>query len=43
MGKKLRCNNCNNVWNYKGLNEYRASCSRCGWKVSIKNNGVKNG
>jgi len=32
----LTCKRCNNIWNYKGTNQYCANCSRCKSTVFIK-------
>jgi hypothetical protein len=34
--EKLECKRCNNVWTYKGKNQYCANCSRCKSTVFIK-------
>jgi hypothetical protein len=33
---KLKCKNCGNEWNYKGNNEYFATCSKCLRKVKVE-------
>lgn len=35
MAKKLICQRCGNVWNYKGKSEFVTSCSRCKTSVMI--------
>jgi len=49
--KVLKCNRCNNIWQYKGTNPYCANCSKCKSTVFIKksslhplsNNGLRDG
>ena len=41
---KLKCQNCGNIWNYKGKSKYYATCTRCLKKIKvqeIQNGGVK--
>jgi hypothetical protein len=33
---KLKCKKCENEWNYKGLNKYYATCTKCLSKVPVK-------
>jgi DNA-directed RNA polymerase subunit RPC12/RpoP len=33
---KLKCNRCENEWEYNGTNPYMATCTRCLRKVIIK-------
>ena len=33
---KLKCKNCERVWDYKGKNHYFATCPNCLRKVSLK-------
>lgn len=33
---KLKCKNCENIWDYKGNNHYFATCPNCLRKVSLK-------
>lgn len=32
---KIKCNRCKNIWDYTGLNEYYATCTRCLRKVKV--------
>lgn len=37
----LKCNNCSYEWNYKGDNEYYATCPKCLRKVNVQTNKMK--
>ena len=39
---KLKCNKCENEWDYKGKNPYYATCSRCLNKVKVVDPEVRN-
>lgn len=41
LNLKLKCSHCGNVWNYKGTNPFKATCSYCGWKITITKCEVK--
>ena len=34
--QKLQCKRCDNIWTYKGKNQYCANCSRCKSTIFIK-------
>jgi hypothetical protein len=41
--KKLKCQKCEYIWNYKGNARFYATCPCCLSKVNIKNQEVKDG
>jgi len=41
--KKLKCHNCNWVWNYKGKRDNYTICPNCRFNVNIKKRMVDNG
>ena len=36
----LRCQRCDHIWNYKGKNEYVATCPHCRTFVTIKKHSI---
>ena len=36
----IKCRKCGHQWDYKGLNEYMATCSRCKNQNNIRRNKV---
>ena len=38
---QIKCNRCDRIWNYKGLNPYYATCTFCKNSVNIKKNKVQ--
>jgi len=36
MSRKLKCEHCGNVWLYKGVHKFYATCPNCRFKVSLK-------
>lgn len=43
MVKRLECNKCKWVWNYKGIKEYYTICPNCRGNVNLKKCLVKDG
>ena len=38
---QIKCNRCNRIWSYKGLNPYYATCTFCKTSVNIRKNKVQ--
>ena len=38
---QIKCNRCDRIWNYKGLNPYYATCTFCKNSVNILKNKVQ--
>lgn len=36
----LKCQRCSHIWNYKGKNEYVATCPHCRTFVTIKKHSI---
>jgi hypothetical protein len=38
---QIKCNRCNRIWNYKGLNPYYATCTFCKRSVNLRKNKIQ--